>query len=92
MGKIIDSLVLGFEKTFEIGPIPDQLTREEVKLPRELREVKYSTTNWNYRRIRMSCRNRLAFLFVFDAFYLIDMGLCHMSGQSPFAASNNYLF
>jgi len=49
-GKIIDSLVLGFEKRFGIRLIPDQLTREEVKLSQELREVKYSTRNWNYRR------------------------------------------
>jgi len=49
-GKIIDSLILGFEKRFGIRLIPNQLTREEVKLSRELREVKYSTRNWNYRR------------------------------------------
>ena len=49
-GKIIDSLVLGFEKKFGIRLLPGQLTREEVKLSRELREVKYSTRNWNYRR------------------------------------------
>ena len=48
--KIIDSLVLGFEKKFGIRLLPGQLTREEVKLSRELREVKYSTRNWNYRR------------------------------------------
>ncbi len=48
--KIIDSLVLGFEKRFGIRLIPDQLSEEEVKLSRELREVKYSTRNWNYRR------------------------------------------
>ena len=48
--KIIDSLVLGFEKRFGIRLIPDQLTREEVKLYRELRKVKYGTRNWNYRR------------------------------------------
>jgi len=49
-GKIIDSLILGFEKRFGIRLIPDQLSKEEVKLSRELREVKYSTRNWNYRR------------------------------------------
>jgi len=49
-GKIIDSLILGFEKRFGIRLIPNQLTREEVKLSQELREVKYSTRNWNYRR------------------------------------------
>ncbi len=49
-GKIIGSLVLGFEKTFGIRLLSGQLTREEVKLSRELREVKYSTRNWNYRR------------------------------------------
>ncbi|MBA7592900.1 Octanoyltransferase LipM [subsurface metagenome] len=49
-GKIIDSLVLGFEKKFGIRLLPGQLTREEVKLSRQLREVKYSTRNWNYRR------------------------------------------
>jgi len=50
IGKIIDSLVLGFEKRFGIRLLPGQLTREEVKLSRELRDVKYSTQNWNYRR------------------------------------------
>ena len=49
-GKIIDSLVLGFEKRFGITLLPGQLTREEVKLSRQLRQVKYSTRNWNYRR------------------------------------------
>ncbi len=49
-GKIIDSLVLGFEKKFGIRLLPGQLTREEVKLSRQLRGVKYSTRNWNYRR------------------------------------------
>jgi len=49
-GKIIDSLVLGFEKKLGIRLLPGQLTREEVKLSRQLREVKYSTRNWNYRR------------------------------------------
>jgi lipoate-protein ligase A len=49
-GKIIDSLVLGFEKRLGITLLPGQLTREEVKLSRELRQVKYSTRNWNYRR------------------------------------------
>lgn len=49
-GKIIDSLVLGFEKKLGIRLLPGQLTREEVKLSRQLREAKYSTRNWNYRR------------------------------------------
>ena len=49
-GEIIDSLGLGFEKKFGIRLLPGQLTREEVKLSRELREVKYSTRSWNYRR------------------------------------------
>ena len=49
-GKIIDSLVLGFEKKFGIRLLAGQLTREEAKLSRELREVKYSTRNWNYRK------------------------------------------
>ena len=49
-GRIIDSLILGFEKKFGIRLIPDQLTREEVKLSQELREAKYSTRSWNYRR------------------------------------------
>jgi len=49
-GKIIDSLVLGFEKRFGIRLISAQLTREEVKLSRDLRKAKYSTRSWNYRR------------------------------------------
>jgi len=49
-GKIIDSLILGFEKRFTIRLVSGQLTEEEVKLSQELREAKYSTRNWNYRR------------------------------------------
>lgn len=48
--KIIDSLILGFEKKLEIKLVPDQLTKEEVKLSQELRKAKYSSRNWNYRR------------------------------------------
>ncbi len=47
---IIDSLILGFEKRFGIRLIPSQLSKEELKLSRQLRKVKYSTRNWNYRR------------------------------------------
>lgn len=49
-GKIIDGLILGFEKGLGIRLVPGQLTKEEVKLSQELRETKYSTRNWNYRR------------------------------------------
>ncbi|GAH46858.1 unnamed protein product [marine sediment metagenome] len=49
-GKIIDSLVWGFEKRLGIRLLPGQLTKEEVKLSQELRQIKYSTRNWNYRR------------------------------------------
>jgi len=49
-GKIIDSLVWGFEKRLGIRLLPGQLTKEEVKLSQELKETKYSTQNWNYRR------------------------------------------
>jgi len=49
-GKIIDSLVWGFEKRLGIRSLPGQLTKEEVKLSQELKEIKYSTRNWNYRR------------------------------------------
>ena len=48
--KIIDSLIWGFEKKLVIKLILGQLTKEEVKLSRKLRETKYSTRNWNYRR------------------------------------------
>jgi lipoate-protein ligase A len=48
--KIIDSLTLGFEKRLGIRLLPSQLTKEEVKLSQELKEIKYSTRNWNYRR------------------------------------------
>ena len=50
IGKIIDSLVLGFEKRFGIRLILNQLSKEEVNLSRQLRKVKYSTRNWNYRK------------------------------------------
>ncbi|TET29168.1 hypothetical protein E3J68_02070 [Candidatus Aerophobetes bacterium] len=49
-GKIIDSLVWGFEKGLGIRLLPGQLTKQEVKLSQELKEIKYSTRNWNYRR------------------------------------------
>jgi len=49
-GKIINSLILGFEKRLGIRLLPGQLTKEEVKLSQELKEIKYSTRNWNYRR------------------------------------------
>jgi len=49
-GKIIDSLVWGSEKRLGIRLLPGQLTKEEVKLSQELRQIKYSTRNWNYRR------------------------------------------
>ena len=42
-GKIIDSLILGFEKKLGIKLLPGQLTKEEVKLSQELRQTKYST-------------------------------------------------
>ena len=48
--KIIDSLVWGFEKRLGIRLLPGQLTKEESKLSQELRQIKYSTQNWNYRR------------------------------------------
>lgn len=48
--KIIDSLVWGFEKGLGIRLLPGHLTKQEVKLSQELREAKYSTPNWNYRR------------------------------------------
>ena len=48
--KIIDSLILGFEKKLEIKLVPDQLTKGEVKLSQELRKAKCSSRNWNYRR------------------------------------------
>jgi len=48
--KIIDSLVWGFEKKLGIKLVLGQLTKEEVKLSQELRQTKYSTQNWNYRR------------------------------------------
>ncbi len=38
--KIIDSLILGFEKKLEIKLVPHQLTKGEVKLSQELRKVK----------------------------------------------------
>ena len=41
--KIIDSLIWGFEKKLGIRLLPGQLTKEEVKLSQELREIKYST-------------------------------------------------
>jgi lipoate-protein ligase A len=49
-GKIIDSLVWGFEKGLGIRLLPGHLTKQEVKLSQELKEIKYSTPNWNYRR------------------------------------------
>ena len=49
-GKIIYSLILGFEKRLGIELVRSQLTKEEVKLSQELRKAKYSTRNWNYRR------------------------------------------
>ncbi len=49
-GKIIDSLILGFEKKLGIRLLPGHLTKQEVKLSQELRQIKYSTQNWNYRR------------------------------------------
>jgi len=49
-GKIIDSLVWGFEKRLGIRLLPGHLTKEELKLSQELKEIKYSTPNWNYRR------------------------------------------
>jgi len=49
-GKITNSLILGFEKRLGIRLLPSQLTKEEVRLSRELRKAKYSTRNWNYRR------------------------------------------
>jgi len=49
-GKIINSLIWGFEKRLGIRLLPGQLTKEEVKLSQELRQIKYSTQNWNYRR------------------------------------------
>ena len=48
--KITDSLILGFEKKLGMRLLLGQLTQEEVKLSQELRETKYSTQNWNYRR------------------------------------------
>jgi len=48
--KIIDSLIWGFEKRLGIRLLPGQLTKEEVKLSQELRQIKYSTRYWNYRR------------------------------------------
>jgi len=48
--KIIDSLIWGFEKKLGIKLLPGQLTKEEVKLSQELRQTKYSTQSWNYRR------------------------------------------
>lgn len=48
--KIIDSLIWGFEKKLGIRLVPGQLTKEEVKLSQKLRQTKYSTQNWNYRR------------------------------------------
>jgi len=48
--KIIDSLVWGFEKGLGIRLLPGHLTKQEVKLSQELKEIKYSTRNWNYRR------------------------------------------
>ncbi len=49
-GKIIQSLILGFEMKLGIRLLPGWLTKEEVKLSQGLRKVKYSTRNWNYRR------------------------------------------
>jgi len=49
-GKIIDSLVWGFEKGLGIRLLPGHLTKQEVKLSQELKEIKYSTPHWNYRR------------------------------------------
>ena len=49
-GKIIDSLIWGFEKKLGIRLVPGHLTKEEVKLSQELRQTKYSTQNWNYRK------------------------------------------
>ena len=49
-GKIINSLILGFEKRLGIRLLPGHLTKQEVKLSQELRQIKYSTRNWNYRR------------------------------------------
>lgn len=49
-GKIIDSLILGFEKRLGIELVRSQLTKEEVTLSQELKEIKYSTQNWNHRR------------------------------------------
>jgi len=49
-GKIIDSLVWGFEKGLGIRLLPGHLTKEELKLSQELKKIKYSTQNWNYRR------------------------------------------
>ena len=48
--KIIDSLIWGFEKKLGIELVLGQLTKEEVKLSQELRQIKYSTRKWNYRR------------------------------------------
>jgi len=45
--NIINSLILGFEKKLGIRLLSGQLTKEEVKLSRELRQTKYSTKNWN---------------------------------------------
>ena len=49
-GKIIDSLVWGFEKGLGVRLLPGHLTKQEVELSQELKEIKYSTPNWNYRR------------------------------------------
>jgi lipoate-protein ligase A len=49
-GKILDRLIWGFEKKLGIRLLPGQLTKDEVKLSQELRQTKYSTQNWNYRR------------------------------------------
>ncbi len=49
-GKITNSLILGFEKGLGIRLLPGHLTKQEVKLSQELKEIKYSTRNWNYRR------------------------------------------
>ncbi|HDZ50058.1 hypothetical protein LCGC14_1553470 [marine sediment metagenome] len=49
-GKIIDSLIWGFEKKLGIRLLPAHLTKQEVELSQELKEIKYSTPNWNYRR------------------------------------------
>jgi len=48
--KIINSLIWGFEKRLGIRLLPGQLTKQELKLSQELKEIKYSTPNWNYRR------------------------------------------